>query len=450
MATMFTPTKLSHSASAPPEQPRLLGVDRADALLLDAGMKQTLSVTRSLGRAGLAVALAECRSGLQDAPVPPAFWSRWARSTAMLPDYAADADGYAAGVFELVKACPTVMVVPGSDQSVESIRPWRARIERYAKVAMPAEAGLALATDKGETIRLATSLGIATPRTVHVESEDELPAALAELGYPAVVKPTTSWQRAIGGLRMLSTDVLDLDEARQAARALWSRGGRVLLQQWAGGKREAVCLFRANGKVVGEFALAYLRTTPMLGGASVLRESIPMPTDLRGTAVRLVEAMDLDGYSEVEFRRHRDGRALLMEVNPRLSGSLELAVRSGVNFPLMMWNWASGDDLPGPTGYRSGVRLRWLTGEGRWLVETFRRPGRPDSVRPARAVAAVATEFFRRDAYDFVDFRDLRPALGELIRVAKRLRVKASGAAAEQGATPPPRQKSARNDQERA
>ena len=49
--------------------------------------------------------------------------------------------------------------------------------------------------------------------------------------------------------------------------------------------------------------------------------------------------MDLDGCSVVEYRRDREGMPVLMEVNPRMAGSVGLAVTCGVDFPgLLRWN----------------------------------------------------------------------------------------------------------------
>ena len=352
----------------------------SDALLLDAGMKQTLAATRSLGKAGLVVSLAECCGSSGRTTVPPAFWSRWAQGTFVLPDFIDDADTFAAGVLEIVTAHPTRVIVPASDQSISSLRPWRADIERHAPVAMASEAALSVASDKRATLGVAKHLGLAAPRTAVVDSARQLPAALADVGLPAVVKPTVPWSRERGGRRVFSREVLNASEAFEAVDALQRAGTGVLVQELATGRREAVCVFKVGVDVLAEFALSYLRTTPVLGGASVLRESIPMPPDSRLAALTLVDAIGLDGYAEVEFRRDRQGRPLLMEINPRLSGSLELAVRSGVDFPMMLWKWASGQPVEKVEGYRIGSRLRWLSGEGSWLVENLRRPGRPDSV----------------------------------------------------------------------
>jgi predicted ATP-grasp superfamily ATP-dependent carboligase len=161
------------------------------------------------------------------------------------------------------------------------------------------------------------------------------------------------------------------------------------------------------------------RTSPALGGASVLRESIPLLPDLYEPAVRLVQEIGLDGVCEVEFRRDAAGRPLLMEVNARLAGTIENAMHSGVDFPLMLWEWAAGHTVPESTDYRIGVRTRWLHGDMRWLRDNQRRVGRPDSVFRTRALATFAAEFLRTRHFDCVDWRDLRPALAELRATAR-------------------------------
>jgi predicted ATP-grasp superfamily ATP-dependent carboligase len=151
------------------------------------------------------------------------------------------------------------------------------------------------------------------------------------------------------------------------------------------------------------------RSWPVLGGSSVYRESVEAPRDALLFAEQLVDAIDLDGYSEVEFRRAADGLPLLMEVNPRLSQSVELAVRSGVDFPRMQLEWTRGGRVEPVLGYRTGVRLGWLAGEARllgraplptrdYLLQRTRIEGLDlDDPRPiAAALAFTAREALRR------------------------------------------------------
>jgi hypothetical protein len=46
-----------------------------------------------------------------------------------------------------------------------------------------------------------------------------------------------------------------------------------------------------------------------------------------------------------------------MEINPRLSASVEVAVRAGVDFPYLLYQWANGDPIDHVEYYRVG---RWM------------------------------------------------------------------------------------------
>ena len=48
----------------------------------------------------------------------------------------------------------------------------------------------------------------------------------------------------------------------------------------------------------------------------------------------------------------------------------------------------------------------------RWAWDSMFQHGRPDSLPPARTLRMFTAEFFRTRYYDYVDFRDMGPALG--------------------------------------
>ena len=103
-----------------------------------------------------------------------------------------------------------------------------------------------------------------------------------------------------------------------------------------------------------------------------------------------------------------------MEINPRLAGTLENAMHSGVNLPLMVWQWATGQPVQPVRSYRNGVRTRWLAGDMRWLWDSMMLQGRPDTMGRGRSVWTFAWEFLRTrpSHYDFLDLGDMRPAGG--------------------------------------
>jgi hypothetical protein len=119
----------------------------------------------------------------------------------------------------------------------------------------------------------------------------------------------------------------------------------------------------------------------------------------------------MEGACDVEYRRDAHGNPLLMEINARLTGTLENSVRSGVNLPLMVWQWATGQPVEPTRSYRTGVRTRWLAGDMRWLWDNMIQQGRPDTMSRTRGVWTFGWEFLRTRHYDFLDLRDMGPAL---------------------------------------
>ena len=390
-----------------------------DILILDASYKQSARSARNLGRAGLRVALA---ASVDECTAPgrlPAFRSRYSACKLVLPSYAREPIAFADRIIEFVRERHTPVVLPTGDASIAAIAPRREELAKLGcTLAVASDAALEIANDKTRTLEAADKLGIAYPRSIQIERLDDLSIAVAEFGFPFVLKPTISWTGKTAD-RVVPTEVIDSREALDATTRFLAAGAGVIAQEWASGRREGVSLF-----LVGDEVLAYCghlahRTTPVLGGVSVMRESIAVSDEVLDASVRLVKAIGLEGPCEVEFRRNADGQPLLMEINPRLAGTLENAIQSGVDFPLMIWQWASGQSVSRVEDYRIGVRTRWLLGDVRWLYENLGRVGRPDTVPRPRACWRFASEFARTKHYDYFYFGDPGPAVGELQNIAR-------------------------------
>ncbi len=143
----------------------------------------------------------------------------------------------------------------------------------------------------------------------------------------------------------------------------------------------------------------------------MLRQSIAIPSDIGMQAEQLVREIELEGYSEVEFRRDSAGKPYLMEINPRLSASVELAVHAGVDFPYLLYQWANEERINQVAGYHVGGWMRYLRGDVASTVSALQQQGRPGI--PARS--QVLLDFFQSFCvpmnYDYLDWRDPFPAL---------------------------------------
>ena len=384
---------------------RHCGTVRFDALVLNAALRQSLVAVRSLGRRGLQVAAAGTH------PSTPAFSSRWCRQGFAFPPEEM-LGAYLATLEEWLERTGARVLIASNDATIALLRRHRARLEPRVCLALADERALTIAVNKERTFGVARRLGLHVPREMVVREVGDVPAALKEIGLPAVIKPCESWLwNGREGARLGAELVVDPAEARHAVAAVTRFGEAALFQQLLTGRREAVSFLYADGEVYARFAQWAKRTSPPLGGNSVLRQSITVPPDIGCHAESLVREIDLEGYSEVEFRRDAAGVPYLMEINPRLSASVEVAVRAGVDFPYLLYQWASGAAIERAAGYRIGSWMRHLGGDIDTTIAALRQRGRPGVTPPVRLLLDFALSFLRPMAYDYLNWKDPLPAV---------------------------------------
>ena len=382
-----------------------------EALVLDARLRQSLATVRSLGSRGLRVAAVGSSARL------PSFSSRWCQQSFICP---AD-EGTEAYIFYLEQLLDHIrarVLITSSDATLALVRRYRGRLEQRTSIALAREPALGIAINKERTLEVARQLGLSVPKGVIVKEVSEVAQALSTIGLPVVVKPAESWAwRKQHGKRPVSKLVSTPDEAQQVVEELESFGVSMIFQQLISGRRESVSLFYAQGQIYACYAQ---RHTRIVGGESALRESIAVPPDIGSQAERLVREIDLEGCAEVEFRRDDAGNPYLMEINPRLWASAELAIRSGVDFPYLMYQWATGEKIDMNKSYPVGGRLRNLKGDFLYVatsLSTSRQQGIPEREvsPPSRAILDFCLSFFIPMGYDYLNWRDPLPALTVMV-----------------------------------
>ena len=189
----------------------------------------------------------------------------------------------------------------------------------------------------------------------------------------------------------------------------------MLAQQWVPGRREGVSLFIAGDEVLAACGHVAHRTTPPLGGASVVRESIEVPDDMLHAAVLLAKAIGLQGVCEVEFRRDAENRPLLMEINAQTRRDDRERGAGRRRFPaddLVLGDGARRDSRDRVPVLASGPAGSMATCDG--YGRTGSVPGGPIGMSHFEMLYAFISEFAKSRHYDYFDRRDVKPFLAEL------------------------------------
>jgi carbamoylphosphate synthase large subunit len=382
---------------------------RGRVLVLDGDTRAGLEMARRLQRLGERVVIASSdarASGMRTGA---------AEARVVLRDPRSAFDAYADAI--VAALAPGDVAMCSGERALEALRARRAAIaDRGAIAAIASEEALTVAGSKELTLERAAAIGIACPRSLTVTTPEQVLAEAGGLGYPLVVKPLASWRALPGGGGETVAPMLAYDRSglEAVARRLVRPDAPALLQEVATGVRETHKFLRQDDRTIARLVMVAERCWPPLGGSSVMRVTIDPPADSHALALALVADAGLEGACEVEFRRDAAGRPLLMEINARISQSIALAHRAGVELAHLHLRWARGEQLEPAPDYRRGVRLGWPAGEARLLACGLmgRLDPRP---RPLTELRDIARDYGLRHAgLEGLDRRDLAPTAAAL------------------------------------
>lgn len=263
--------------------------------------------------------------------------SRYAAGSVRLPR--ADQPGYAQALGDTMKSHDLLLALPSSD------------------AALLALGGPAAAlVDKSRLFDLAAEAGIAVPPGRVFESGAALADAAGALSYPAIAKAVTNDGGGFPARRL---------ETVADAAALAPVTGPLMVQPYQAGELRAVSGVLWDGELFAICHQSCQRLWPPRAGVACAATTIQGDTDIERALVRL-----LSGHRGV-FQAQFLG-SFLLDVNPRIYGSLPLALRAGANLPAIAVELARGRAMP-LVRARTGVRYRWLEGDVRHILHAARR-----------------------------------------------------------------------------
>lgn len=346
-------------------------------LVTDGDNRAALAVTRSLGRAGHEIIVGERRT-----PSLAAV-SRYCRASFVYPDPTTRSDAFVDALAAEVAARRVDVVMPVADITTFVVTGARERFAPPCVVPCAPAAIVERAADKIALVETARRLGVPVPDSVVATC----PAPLPEIPWegPVVIKPQRSRVRTPGGWK--STAVSYAADRAALVRDLSGRPAHdfpVMLQKQVIGPGMGVFACYHAGRPVASFSHRRLRERPPWGGVSVLCESAAVDPIAGAYAESLLTDLGWQGIAMVEFKMDAaSGVPVLMEINGRFWGSLQLAIDAGVDFPALLLQTATGEPFAAQPSYRVGVRSRWLWGDldallltlfgGRRVPSTWRR-----------------------------------------------------------------------------
>jgi Carbamoyl-phosphate synthase L chain, ATP binding domain len=256
------------------------------------------------------------------------------------------------------------------------------------------------AFDKGMMTALALSLGIPVPRTMVIRGASE--AAGYSLGFPCVIRPANETR-----IKMVayadSPAELETEVRRLFSRMPEGVDCGVLLQNRVAGVGRGFFAVYDRGRAMRVFMHERIREDPPSGGPSTAARAIRDPR-LHEYGTKVLNALNWHGPAMVEFKYEpASGEYYLIEINPKLWGSLELTLRAGVNVGALLVRLFRGEKLGFSAAYDDEVRFYWpLDGD----LSVIRKYGRPAELLDYLRLRA-RTNLFQSPVSDLKKLADL-------------------------------------------
>jgi len=326
------------------------------ALVTDGMWRKSLATVRGLALGGVKVSVGE-RTWMASA-----LFSRHASRTYVYPSVTLYPDEFLNWLEDKVKSCRYDVLITPEEDTCLLIGQNLSRISPYVHVPLADYDSFLLARNKFKLLTHANKLGIISPKTRLIQTDEDFLKSIREINFPLVLKPNIS--TGARGIHYL----LEQASLNGQFKMMKNRYGDFLMQEYIPGDQYygVSVIFNRKNQMRSAFVHKKLRQYPVTGGASTFAVSVEYP-ELVGIVETLLQEIGWHGPANVEFKiDSRDGKPYLMEVNPRLWGAVQLAIGSGINIPFMLYQLALKGDIEPAFKYKTGVKFRSFI-PGDWM-----------------------------------------------------------------------------------
>ncbi|SDS85220.1 ATP-grasp domain-containing protein [Microbacterium paraoxydans] len=277
--------------------------------------------------------------------------------------FAADMDGWASGLY-LVPPAQRRLVPPGRDADF---------VPAIARMVAEDGLDLVISTVDVELIALADRRDELAPAVLAAPPADTLHTALDKLALAERCAPTGRVPRTVLAGPDAAEVAWEFPVFAKPRQGAGSRGVRLvpdadalaalptdeglIVQDFLPGEEYSVDVIAdASGGVVAAVPRTRARVD---SGVAIAGRTLRDP-ELEETAAAIARAIGLVGVANVQLRRDRDGRAVLLEVNPRFPGALPLTIAAGVDIPSLVADLFLGREIPVQVPFREVASVRFL------------------------------------------------------------------------------------------
>jgi carbamoyl-phosphate synthase large subunit len=233
-----------------------------------------------------------------------------------------------------------------------------------------------IANNKSACYRFLNQKGIRVPEFYVIKATEEFIHAAYQLGHPQksfCFKP--SFSNGSRGVRIISDSINETEQlfdqkpynlyiTYSHALKILSSGKfpELLVSECLPGEEYSVDCLADNGSAI--LVVPRLRTK-MINGISVAGEFVKDEAIIKYCS-EIIKVLNLHGNIGIQVKRNAEGEALLLEINPRVQGTIVAGLGAGINLPVLAVKQQIGLPIDA-----SELEVKWGTKFSRYWAEVY-------------------------------------------------------------------------------
>ncbi len=329
------------------------------ALILNGFTRNSLAITRSLGRQGYRVALF---SKFEYSDYEDGLNSKYASKYVDAIHLYKNEAKLQTLVQVLIENKFDYLFAGGTADSLfmakhqEELRP-------YVKLATESYSKVLRVHDKENAAKELETIGIPVPRSFKVDSIETLKLKLPEFHPPYILKFPDSY--ASKGLAVYNGAREDLYEF---FKENYSDELLPMIQQRVSGELYDTACFAQNGEPIGILCQQRILTAWISGGGGIINTTIKNKQLIAYTE-KILNHFAWNGHLEIDWIYNKEmDEFYFLEMNPKYWGTTQLTIDAGYDFPKWSINLLDGEALVPLETYTVGMTFRWIEDELATLI----------------------------------------------------------------------------------